>query len=274
MMHAEVIRAIQEDVGAGDITAMLLPEHLQMRAHIITREPMVMCGQAWAEDVFKTIDSTIEIQWLVKEGDFLATPSTLCVLNGPVRGLVTAERTALNFLQTLSGVATTTRNYVLLLGDTSTRLLDTRKTIPGLRYAQKYAVTCGGGLNHRLGLFDAFLIKENHIKAYGSIQAVIHEARLMHPTKLLEIEVETLEELEEALCAKVDRVMLDNFSLAMIKKAVLMNRPRRAMLEVSGGITHSTIKDIASLGIDYISVGAITKSVRAIDLSLLLQDSL
>ena len=269
---ADARRTLMEDVGSGDITAALLPVDLDVQAEIISREAMIMCGQAWADAVFFEVDPRTKITWLVNEGAMLDGPATLCRIMGSARSVLTAERTALNWLQTLSGTATTTRAYVQQLEGTATRLLDTRKTVPGLRVAQKYAVRCAGGMNHRMGLYDAFLIKENHIKAYGSIRAVIEAARQAHPTRLLEIEVESLDELQEALDARPDRVLLDNFSEAMIIQAVAMNKPKHVTLEASGGVDLSTIKAWAATGVDFISVGALTKSVGAIDLSLLIRN--
>ena len=233
---------------------------------------MVVCGQAWVQHVFLAIDPEIELTWFVEEGAILDRPTTLCRVSGRARSVLTAERTALNFLQTMSGTASITRTYVQQLKGTSTQLLDTRKTLPGLRSAQKYAVTCGGGKNHRMGLYDAYLIKENHIKAYGSIAAVIAHARRLQPSCLLEIEVETLDELREALDACPDRVLLDNFDVAMLTAAVAMNQGTSVVLEASGGIRLSTLRAFAMTGVDYISVGAITKSVQAIDLSLLIKE--
>lgn len=270
----DVKRALQEDLGDGDITAQLLPQSLNVEAEIISREPMLVCGEAWATASFSIVDSSIQVDWLVKEGAYLEKPVTLCKLSGPARGILTAERTALNFLQTLSGTATVTRKYVTQLQGTHAELLDTRKTIPGMRHAQKYAVVCGGGTNHRMGLYDAFLIKENHIKAHGSIQSAIHEARILHPTHFLEVEVETLSELDEALNANPSRILLDNFTLDMMREAVKMNQVKKIPLEVSGGVDTDSIRAIAETGIDYISVGALTKHVRAIDLSLLIKDNL
>ena len=268
----DVQRALMEDVGSGDITAALLPVELTVRAEIISREPMVVCGQAWAQASFLAVDPSMTVAWLVGEGAVLNAPATLCVVSGRARSVLTAERTALNFLQLLSGTATMTRSYAQQLEGTSTQLLDTRKTLPGLRRAQKYAVRCGGGINHRMGLYDAFLIKENHLKAFGAIQSVIERARQMHPERLLEIEVETLSELKEALDARPDRVLLDNFSEAMMVEAVRMNHWKDVTLEASGGVSQSTIHAMAATGVDYISVGALTKFVRAIDLSLLIRD--
>ncbi len=270
---ADVRRALTEDVSTGDVTAALLPADLSVNADIISREPMLMCGQPWVSDTFAEIDSKIEVQWLVKEGEWLDKPSNLCHIKGLARSILTAERTALNFLQTLSGTATQVYEYAKKLKGYDTRLLDTRKTIPGLRFAQKYAVSCAGGFNHRLGLYDAYLIKENHIKACGSIKKAINRAREMPGGLMIEVEVETLEELQEALNAKPDRILLDNFSHQMMVDAVAMNQPRQCELEASGGINLDTIISVAKTGVDFISVGAMTKSVHAIDLSLLIRGS-
>lgn len=271
---ADVEKALAEDIGTGDVTAALLASHIIVEAEIISREPMLVCGQPWVNEVLRQVDDKIEIEWLVKEGQYLNTATSLCIIHGTARSILTAERTALNFLQTLSGTATLTNRYVQKLKDTPTKLLDTRKTIPGLRRAQKYAVQCGGGVNHRIGLFDAFLIKENHIKACGSVANAINLARQTHQHLLVEIEVETLEELREALDSHPDRILLDNFSQATLDKAVKMNQPKYCELEASGGINFDNIADIAKTGVDFISVGAITKSVKAIDLSLLVREIL
>ena len=266
----DVNLALREDIGSGDISAELLPEAMTGHAEIISREPMVVCGQAWALQTFLAVDAAIELEWLVKEGAYLNHPATLCIVKGPVRSILTAERTALNFLQTLSATATHTRQYVEQLKGTSAILLDTRKTIPGLRSAQKYAVVCGGGKNHRLGLYDAFLIKENHIKACGSITIAIEKARILHPDRFLEIEVENIEQLQEAFQAQPDRILLDNFNLEMMTAAVAMNQSG-IPLEASGGVSLSNLHLIAATGVNFISVGSITKSIQAIDLSLLLR---
>lgn len=268
-IRADVHRALEEDVGTGDVTSALLASGTWIKAEIISREPMLVCGYPWVNETFAAIDSKIRVNWLVDEGSWQARPTTLCSLEGWARKLLTAERTALNFLQTLSGTATETYRYVQQLKGYKTRLLDTRKTLPGLRYAQKYAVACAGGMNHRMGLYDAFLIKENHIRACGSISAAIAKARMTKQHLLVEIEVENLEEFQEALQAKPDRIMLDNFTLPMIVEAVNTRSSSACELEVSGGVDLATIVEIAQTGVDYISVGAITKSVRAIDLSLL-----
>jgi nicotinate-nucleotide pyrophosphorylase (carboxylating) len=269
----DVLRALKEDVGCGDLTASLLPEQKRVTAEIISREPMVVCGQPWVNEAFSQLNPTINITWSVDEGVWLEQPASLCVIEGNVRGILTAERTALNFLQTLSATATQTYYYVQKLKGTKTRLLDTRKTLPGLRIAQKYAVTCGGGTNHRMGLYDAFLIKENHIMACGSITKAIALARQSNDNVLVEIEVENLDELKEALAGKPDRILLDNFSQEMLEEALKMNQPRQCALEASGGITLKNIANVAQLGVDFISVGAITKSIQAIDLSLLIRDN-
>ncbi|KTD63400.1 nicotinate-nucleotide pyrophosphorylase [Legionella santicrucis] len=273
-VEADVTRALQEDIGDGDVTAALLPADLRIEAEIISREPMIVCGQPWVNEVFKRIDEHIQLKWRVSETDWLDAPTTLCTVYGLARTILTAERTALNFLQTLSATATQTHFYVQKLHGTQTQLLDTRKTLPGLRVAQKYAVTCGGGFNHRMGLYDAFLIKENHIKACGSVAQAITLARQTHKNILVEIEVETLDELREAILAQPDRIMLDNFSQDMLEKAIEMNQPKHSTLEVSGGVTLENIGEIAQLGVDFISVGAITKSIQAIDLSLLIRNIL
>ncbi|KTD21982.1 nicotinate-nucleotide pyrophosphorylase [Legionella lansingensis] len=266
----DVRRALQEDIGDGDVSAALLSSQLMAEAEIISREPMLVCGRPWVDAVFKEVSMAIELNWLVNEGAWLNQPATLCLIQGPADQILTAERTALNFLQTLSGTATQTYHYLFKLRGTKTRLLDTRKTIPGLRMAQKYAVSCAGGNNHRMGLFDAFLIKENHIKSCGSITKAIAQARKMRGDLFVEVEVETLEELQEALVANPDRILLDNFTNDMLVEAVRLTQ-NRCELEASGGVSLSTIASIAQTGVDYISVGAVTKSVQAIDLSLLIR---
>lgn len=271
---ADVSRALQEDLGSGDVTAELLPAKLRVEAEIITREPMLLCGQEWVNQVFHQVDSTTEIDWHVAEGQWLSTPQSLCHIKGNARSILTAERTALNFLQTLSATATQTYYYVQELKGTQTRLLDTRKTLPGLRFAQKYAVRCAGGVNHRIGLYDAFLIKENHIKSCGSIAEAIQLARHANKHLFIETEVETLVELREAQDAGPDRILLDNFTYEMLVEAVKMNQNKSCTLEASGGVTLANIAKVASSGVDFISVGAITKSIQAIDLSLLVRELL
>ena len=277
---SDVKRALAEDIGSGDVTAALLPPSLVVKAMIISREPMFVCGRPWVDCVFAEVDASIKVEWDVQEGSWQDVPTTLCYIHGLARSILTAERTALNFLQTLSATATQTHTYLQQLKGYNTRLLDTRKTIPGLRLAQKYAVSCAGGVNHRLGLYDAFLIKENHITACGSIKNAILSAKKMAISSstpgnkpiFIEVEVETLDELQEALEAAPNRILLDNFSHQMLIDAVAMNQPKRCELEVSGGINLNSIKSIAALGVDFVSVGAITKSIQAIDLSLLIED--
>lgn len=269
----DVRRALEEDLGSGDVTAALLPASQHVSAIILSREPMLVCGVPWVNQAFSSIDASITLDWQVSDGDYLAEPSVLATLQGPVQGLLTAERVALNFLQTLSGTATETYCYVRCLEDTEAKLLDTRKTLPGLRHAQKYAVTCGGGVNHRMGLYDAVLIKENHIKACGSITEAVAQARQQGLGNWIEVEVESLDEFREALLAKPDRILLDNFDHEMLIEAVALRQDKNIILEASGGVEFATLRKIAETGVDYVSVGAITKSVRAIDLSLLLKES-
>ena len=267
-----VAQALREDLGGkinqdNDITASLLPADKQAQATVITREAGVFCGKLWVEEVFIQLGNQAQLSWHVADGDVLEPNQKLFEITGPARLLLTAERTALNFVQTLSGVASEVRRYVTLLEGTQTRLLDTRKTLPGLRTALKYAVLCGGGENHRLGLSDAFLIKENHIIASGSIRQAVEKALWLHPDVPVEVEVETLEELEQALAAGADIVMLDNFTLEQMREAVKRNQGR-ALLEVSGNVTDQTLRSFAETGVDYISVGALTKHLRALDLSM------
>lgn len=270
-INADVQRALDEDIGTGDVSASLIPANLIALADVISREPMLICGIPWFNAVMSEVNPQLVVTWLVSEGQWLSEPTLVCHIQGPARSLLTAERTALNFLQTLSATATQTHQMLAELKGLPTRLLDTRKTIPGLRLAQKYAVACAGGVNHRLGLYDAFLIKENHIKACGSIRVAIEKARQVNPSLLVEVEVETLPELGEALDAVPSRILLDNFSLANLHAAVLMNHPKQCDLEASGGVNLSTIRSIAETGVDFISVGCITKSIQAIDLSLLIR---
>lgn len=263
--------ALAEDIGDGDITARLIPATEQASANIITREDCVIAGIAWVDEVFAQVDPNVKIQWLVKDGERVKANSSLYTLTGSARSLLTGERAALNFLQLLSGTATISRTYADIVAGTGVKLLDTRKTIPGLRTAQKYAVTCGGCYNHRIGLYDAFLIKENHIAACGGIQQAIATAKQQEPNKPVEIEVEDLAELETALLAGADIVMLDNFSNEEMIQAVMLNADqfnKRAKLEASGGITIETLRPIAETGVDYISIGALTKDCKAVDLSM------
>lgn len=268
----QVIQALAEDLGgtpdaSADVTANLIQATHQATATIITREDCVVCGVAWAQLAFSLVDSSIEQSWQVQDGDKIAADAVLVSLKGSARALLTAERTALNFLQLLSGTATETAFYASLLAESDTRILDTRKTIPGLRLAQKYAVACGGGKNHRIGLFDAFLIKENHITACGGIAQAISTAKAQAPGKPVEVEVESLGELQQAIDAGADIVMLDNFTNEQIQRAVSLTQ-KRCKLEVSGNITAERLSSLALLGVDYISSGALTKHVKAVDLSL------
>lgn len=267
-----VADTLREDLGGEidpnlDITAGLIPADSQGVATIITREHGVFCGKMWADEVFKQLGGEVTIEWHVEDGDVVEPNQILCTLSGPSRILLTGERNAMNFIQTLSGCATLTAQYVKQLEGTNTRLLDTRKTIPGLRSALKYAVTCGGGFNHRIGVFDAYLIKENHIIACGGIKQAITTAKQLNPNKPVEVETESLDELKQAIEAGADIVMLDNFNLEMMREAVAFNAGRVA-LENSGDITLNNIRECAETGVDYISVGALTKHVKAMDLSM------
>ena len=266
-IEANVRKALNEDIGTGDVTAQLIPAERLARATIITREAAVISGAAWVDAVFRQLDPRVAVHWQVSDGDRVAAERVLFHLEGPARALLTGERTALNFLQTLSGVATRCQHYADLVAGTGVRLLDTRKTIPGLRLAQKYAVTCGGCHNHRIGLYDAFLIKENHIAACGGIVEAVAAAQRVSPGTPVEVEVENLDELEQALGAGADVVMLDELSLADMRTAVAITAGC-ARLEASGGIDDETLRPIAETGVDYISIGALTKHVRAIDLSM------
>lgn len=261
--------ALQEDVGDGDITSLLIADNLQAKAHILCREEAILCGIAWVEETYRNIDSRLQIQWNFKDGDSLKKDAQVAEIVGNARAILTGERTALNFLQTLSGTATITKQYTERLKGTSVILLDTRKTLPGMRNAQKYAVRVAGGSNHRKGLYDAYLVKENHIQSCGNISNAIATARKIDPNKVLEVEVQNLEQLSEAISAKPDIIMLDNFKLQDIRKAVTIN-PGNAKLEVSGNINQESLVNVAKTGVDYISVGALTKHCRAIDFSLLL----
>lgn len=263
---AEVRLFLDEDVGSGDITAEIIPETMHAEAEVITRESMVLCGRAWFDAVFKALNANVDINWLVNEGDAVNEDTLLCKLSGPARSLLTGERTALNILQVLSATATVARQYAKAVAGTNCKVLDTRKTIPGLRNAQKYAVACGGCYNHRIGLYDGVLIKENHIVAAGSIAKAIQAARAKTSVPV-EVEVESLQELEQAIAAKPDRIMLDNFSLEDMRAAVKLNAGA-IELEASGNIDLDNIRAIAETGVDYISIGALTKNVRAVDLSM------
>lgn len=263
----QVRRALAEDVGDGDITAALIPADRQAQATIISREPAILCGTAWADEVFRQVDPQIKIEWLAADGDQLAPNEPFCRMSGPARGLLTGERCALNFIQTLSATATRSQHFADLVAGTGVKLLDTRKTLPGLRLAQKYAVTCGGCHNHRIGLFDAFLIKENHIAACGGINAAVAQARVISPGKPVEVEVESLDELRQALEAGADIIMLDELSNDDMRSAVQITAGK-AKLEASGGINASTLRAVAETGVDYISIGSLTKDVKAVDLSM------
>lgn len=266
-IEANVRRALLEDVGSGDITAQLIPAQRLAKATIITRDDCVISGTAWVDAVFRQLDPRVAVHWQVSDGERAKANQALFHLEGPARSLLTGERSALNFLQLLSGVATHAQHLADLVADTQVKLLDTRKTLPGLRLAQKYAVTCGGCHNHRIGLYDAFLIKENHIAASGGIAQAITAARSIAPGKPVEVEVESLDELREALQAGADIVMLDELSLDEMREAVRLNAGK-AKLEASGGVNESTLRVIAETGVDYISIGAMTKDVKAVDLSM------
>ncbi len=260
-----VRRALSEDVGSGDLSAELLPRNQISQATVLCRHSAVLCGTAWFDEVFRQIDPDVKIEWLFHDGNELASDAIVCNLGGSTRSLLTGERTALNFLQLLSGTATTTREHMRLLSGTRSVLLDTRKTIPGLRSAQKYAVVCGGGANHRMGLYDAILLKENHIQAAGGVAAAVRQA--LARQRQVQVEVETLEQLEQAIGAGAQRVLLDNFPLPIMKQAVDLARSR-VKLEASGGIGPHNLRAVAETGVDYISMGCLTKDVRAVDFSL------
>lgn len=267
VIRNDVRRALEEDIGSGDITAALIPNSQQSTATVISREDAIICGVDWFNEVFNQLDSSIETDWQVSDGDKVMPNQTLCHVTGPSRSLLSGERAALNFLQTLSATASISANYARLVVGTNTKILDTRKTIPGLRRAQKYAVTCGGCHNHRIGLYDAYLIKENHIAAAGSITNAITTARSLNADKKIEVEVENLAEVKEALSAAADILLLDNFNLEMLRDAVALNSGQ-AILEASGNVTLETVPAIAETGVDTISTGELTKHIRAVDLSM------
>ena len=262
-----VTQALAEDIASGDITAELIGAAVQASGRIVTREDGILCGTAFALEAFQQIDPSCHVEWAAQDGDAIAADSLVCTLSGPARALLTGERTALNFLQLLSGTASTAGKYAARVAHTGVKLLDTRKTVPGLRLAQKYAVSCGGCYNHRIGLFDAFLIKENHISAAGSIAEAVAAARDVAPDKPVEVEVENDAELEHALTAGADRIMLDNFTLEALRDAV-SHTAGSAELEASGNVTDETLVAIAETGVDFISIGALTKHVSALDLSM------
>ncbi len=266
-VQQHVALALIEDIGTGDVTAQLIPENKLAQARIISREHAVLCGTEWVNEVFKQLDSNISIEWHFSDGDAIQPEQELCYLQGSARHLLSGERTALNFLQTLSATATHANEYVMAVAGTGCRILDTRKTIPGLRLAQKYAVRCGGAYNHRTGLYDMILIKENHISAAGSLQTAVDTARQLSPSIPIEVEVENLAQLQLALTTGVDRILLDNMDISSLKQAVELTA-KRIPLEASGGVNLQTVRAIAETGVDYISVGSITKHIRAIDLSM------
>ena len=269
-LAAQVDAALREDIGSGDVTAALVPAAQRVRGAVIAREEAVLCGRPWAEETFRRLDPQVRLAWRASDGERIAAREAICEIAGPARAVLTGERTALNFLQLLSATATVTRRFVDAVAGTGCRILDTRKTLPGLRGAQKYAVRCGGGDNHRFGLYDQVLIKENHIAAAGSVTGAIEAARRTAPGLKVEVEVESLAELEEALGAAPDIIMLDDFSLADMRTAVSLTRARsRAVqLEASGSVSLETVREIAATGVDYVSVGSLTKHVRAVDLSM------
>jgi nicotinate-nucleotide pyrophosphorylase (carboxylating) len=263
----QAANALDEDVGSGDISAALIDVDSYLETELLVREDAVLCGCQWFDEVFRQCDERITIQWHAGDGDHIKANTVVCEVSGPTRGLLSAERSALNFLQTLSGTATRTRDYVDKIKHTGCRILDTRKTIPQLRVAQKYAVLCGGGSNHRIGLFDAYLIKENHLAAIGGIGDTVKRARQLHADKFLEIEVETLQQLQQAIIAEVDRALLDNFSIDELQRAVELNQGR-IELEASGNIEQDSLVEIAATGVGFISIGALTKNLKAVDFSL------
>jgi nicotinate-nucleotide pyrophosphorylase (carboxylating) len=267
LVAGDVSRALAEDIGDGDRTAALIPPATRLATRVISRETAVLCGAPWCTETFRQLDPGVQVTWQAGEGDVVHHNQELCRLDGAARAILSGERTALNFLQTLSGTATQARRYVDAVAGTGALILDTRKTLPGLRLAQKYAVRCGGARNHRIGLYDAILVKENHISAAGSISAAVREAQQLFPGLLLEVEVETLEQLEEACRAGAQRALLDNFSLKSLRAAVGRYRGR-IELEASGGIDLESVRAVAETGVDFISTGAITKSVRATDFSM------
>ncbi len=266
----QVSRALREDIGSGDVTAQLIAPDAMARARVLCCESAVICGTAWFDEAFRQLDGRVRVRWQLQDGARVAADTVLCELEGPARAILTGERTALNFLQLLSATATATARYVQAVAGTACRILDTRKTLPGLRTAQKYAVRCGGGQNHRMGLYDMVLVKENHIAAAGSIAAAVHAARRLSPGLPVEVETEDLDEAAAALAAHCDIIMLDEFSLSDLQRAVALNRaaPRPAKLEASGGVSLERIGAIAATGVDFISIGGLTKHVQAVDLSM------
>ncbi|MGI9205651.1 MAG: carboxylating nicotinate-nucleotide diphosphorylase [Woeseiaceae bacterium] len=270
-ISANVSMALREDLGDGDLTAQMIPETASAKAIVLGREAMTVAGRPWVDEVFRQLDADITVEWMCNDGDRIPADVEICILKGQARAILSGERTALNFLQSLSATATNTARYVEAVAGTKVRVLDTRKTIPGLRLAQKYAVRCGGGENHRIGLFDAILIKENHIISAGGIAAAVSAAKKLHRSLAVEVEVESITELREALAAGADRMLLDNFDIADLQLAIDVNQEEGnppADLEASGGITLDSIRAIAETGVDYVSVGALTKNINAVDLSM------
>lgn len=266
-LTTSVKQALEEDIGSGDVTASLIADESLINAHVISREPCIICGTPWFSEVFEQLDSGIKIEWVIAEGEVCKPNDIVCRLSGPAHSILSGERTALNFLQTLSGTATTTNEYVKLIANTRCHILDTRKTIPGLRKAQKYAVAVGGGQNHRIGLYDQILIKENHILACGTISKAVAMAKHRFPELKIEVETENLDELKEAIQAGADIIMLDNYTQEMMSLAVSINQGH-AKLEVSGNVTMDSIQSIAATGVDYISIGDLTKNLKSIDFSM------
>jgi nicotinate-nucleotide pyrophosphorylase (carboxylating) len=266
----QVSRALREDVGSGDVTAQLIAAYATGRARVVCREAAIICGMGWFEETFRQLDAQVRVRWLVQEGSPVSAGTVLCELDGPARAILTGERTALNFLQLLSATATTTARFASAVSGTDCQILDTRKTIPGLRSAQKYAVRCGGGQNHRMGLYDRVLVKENHIAAAGSIATAVEKARAIAPGLMVEVETENLQEVESALRAQCEVIMLDEFSFDDMRRAVALNRASRrpAKIEASGGVSLDQLATIAATGVDFISIGALTKHVHAVDMSL------
>ncbi len=271
-IRQQVSAALAEDIGSGDVSAALIPAEQRASAGLWCRETAVICGLPWVEAAFRQLAADVVLDWTVADGDRVTPDTRLCTIHGPARAMLTAERTALNFLQTLSATATATRAYVDAVAGTGCRILDTRKTLPGLRLAQKYAVTCGGGHNHRFGLYDMVLVKENHIAACGSITTAVETARRQRPGIPIEVEVENLAQLREAIAAGVDRILLDNMDCARLREAVAITAGR-IPLEASGGITLENVRAVAETGVDFISVGSLTKDIRAVDLSLRFADT-
>jgi len=271
IVQQNVASALKEDLGDGDISAAIVPQWGQASAHVICRDAAVLCGQAWFDETLRQVDSATVVRWEFRDGDRVPPGSVICRLNGKASSLLSGERCALNFVQTLSATASLTRRYVDAMGNSGCRILDTRKTIPGLRLAQKYAVRCGGGFNHRMGLYDAILLKENHIIALGSVEQAVRQAQSHYPGRMVEIEVETVEQLRQAIAAGADRALLDNMDLPLLRECVKLAQ-QSIELEASGGVRLDTIAAIAATGVDFISVGDLTKNIQAVDLSMRFDD--